>query len=408
MTERAANGPGEIEEAGLEIALVLASSTGGIGRHVRSLARAFASAGHRVFIYGPAATNLRFGFAEAGEECRPAFDAVEIGARPSPTATWRAVRQLRQRVRCADVVHAHGLRAGVVAALASARWRSGARQGAHRPALVVTFHNAALGSRLRRACVGYLERRLASASDAVLAVSPDLLAALRPARPDAGRALVSSRLPLPARARPEVRAEFGLTDGQPAVLALGRLHPQKGFDVLIEAAAVLGPRLAARSSRLRPVFLVAGEGPARRELEERIGSTRQRSDIDVRLLGDRSADVADLVEAADVVVMPSRWEGWPLAAAEVIGAGKPLVATAVGGLPELVGDAGVLVRPEDPDALATALAEVLTDAELASRLASRAGERAAQLPTDAAVAASVLATYRAVVRPPADSHAGHR
>jgi len=92
--------------------------------------------------------------------------------------------------------------------------------------------------------------------------------------------------------------------------------------------------------------------------------------------------------------MPSRWEGWPLAAAEVLGAGRPLVATRVGGLPELVGDAGLLVEPEDSGDLADALARVLTDPQLAADLAARARLRAAQLPNDVDVIRQILLCYQ--------------
>jgi glycosyltransferase involved in cell wall biosynthesis len=94
-----------------------------------------------------------------------------------------------------------------------------------------------------------------------------------------------------------------------------------------------------------------------------------------------------------VVVMPSRWEGWPLAAAEVLGAGRPLVATAVGGLPELVGDAAFLVPADDPGALAAAIQGVLADPSLANRLSQAATRRAAQLPTTEDVVGQVLSAY---------------
>ncbi|MDQ1485027.1 MAG: hypothetical protein QOJ62_720, partial [Actinomycetota bacterium] len=114
-------------------------------------------------------------------------------------------------------------------------------------------------------------------------------------------------------------------------------------------------------------------------------------------IGDRD-DVPDLVSAADVVVMPSRWEGWPLTAAEVLGAGRPLVATAVGGLPSLVGDAALLVPPEDPRALAAAIQSVLADPSVASRLSDAAQRRAAQLPTSDDVVRQVLATYEQAIQ----------
>ena len=208
-----------------------------------------------------------------------------------------------------------------------------------------------------------------------------------------------------------MRRLLGIGPGCRMVLAIGRLHPQKGFDVLIAAAASMAAARPAEEApapkRGEPVFAIAVEGPASAELEAQLRGVRRCCDVDVRFLGDRSEDLADLVGAADVVVMPSRWEGWPLAAAEVLGAGRPLIATAVGGLPELVGDAAVLVPAGDAEALAAAVSELLADPLRADALSARARARAAELPTDAEVVRSLLETYGAIVRGPGPAGA-HR
>jgi glycosyltransferase involved in cell wall biosynthesis len=228
-------------------------------------------------------------------------------------------------------------------------------------------------------------RRVAAVADVALAVSPDLVDQLRPAAPSAQRALVAAPLREPVSNRMAIRRQLGIDPDRRVVLAVGRLHPQKGFDVLVAAAARL------RDADRRLCVLIAGDGPARPTLVAAI----QRADVDVRLLGDRQ-DVADLLRAADVVAMPSRWEGWPLAAGEVLAAGVPLVASRVGGLPYLVGDAAVLVPPGDPVALAAALARILDDAGHAAELAVAGRRRAAQLPTDDDVTAQLARCYAAV------------
>jgi glycosyltransferase involved in cell wall biosynthesis len=139
---------------------------------------------------------------------------------------------------------------------------------------------------------------------------------------------------------------------RPYVLALGRLEIQKGFDVLIEALA----RLANPAADL----LIAGEGAERGELE---ALARARGIADrVHFLGttDRRTTVA-LLRSAAVVCCPSRFEGLPLVAIEAFAAGRPVVATNVNGIPELVRheETGVVVPPDDPPALAAALARVL-------------------------------------------------
>jgi glycosyltransferase involved in cell wall biosynthesis len=175
---------------------------------------------------------------------------------------------------------------------------------------------------------------------------------------------------LGTRGRDEVRAELGAGD-HPIVLTAGRLSAQKAHTVLLDASV----RLAAR--RPVPIVLIAGDGPLRDELARKI----QYGDLPVRLLGRRD-DVTDLMSAADVFVLPSDWEGQPLALQEALRAGLPIVATGVGGVPTMLAGAGELVPPGDADALASAVARILDDGELGRRLAERARRRGAALPTD--------------------------
>jgi glycosyltransferase involved in cell wall biosynthesis len=130
----------------------------------------------------------------------------------------------------------------------------------------------------------------------------------------------------------------------------------------------------------RRVF-IAGDGPLRASLAAQITETN----APVTLLGARE-DVADLMAAADVVVLPSEWEARALVAQEAMRAGVPLVCTAVGGLPALVSDAAVLVAVGDADALRDAVDRVLGDPELAARMTRRGRELAAGWPSGAEVA----------------------
>lgn len=389
----------------LRVALVLATSTGGVGRHVRALANGLVEAGHRVEVLGPAATNAKFAFDTP--DSRLTFRPVGIAAGFRPWLDFRAVVRLRRLTRDADVVHAHGLRAAAVTATALSRSpfrslgfrrrglrrRAFGRRGIRRPIFVVTFHNAVLGNGFRHRVLRFVMCRAAGAADTTLVVSADLAAELAASGVASDKALVAAVLPPPSRDAGTVRSALGIGVSDRMVVAVGRLHPQKGFDVLVRASEML-------RDRAPDVFVVvAGEGPARPMLEGLIAAGESL----VRLLGDRH-DVTDLVHAADVVVMPSRWEGWPLTAAEALGAGRPLVVTRVGGLPELVGDAALLVEPEDPLALADGLTRVLTDPKLAAELSARAISRAAELPSDDDVTAQILASYQRIpdsVRDPA-------
>ncbi|HEX7163827.1 MAG TPA: glycosyltransferase family 4 protein, partial [Trebonia sp.] len=121
-------------------------------------------------------------------------------------------------------------------------------------------------------------------------------------------------------------------------------------------------------------------------------------ELPVHLLGRRD-DVADLLAAADLCVLPSRWEGSPFTGQEALRAGTPVVATRVGGIPGVAGEGAVLlVPPGDPGALAAAVRSVLTDAALAARLRAAASKRAAALPSQDDAVAAVLDAYVSVRR----------
>ena len=366
---------------GRRVAEVLATSTGGVGTHVRAVLPALVAAGADVRVCGPAATEQLFGFTTAAA----AFAPVGISAGLSPGADARAVAALRRATADADLVHAHGLRAGLVAAAAR-------RLGDRSRPLVLTLHNALPegGGALRRV-LRLAERATIRGADVVLAASGDLAEnAWRQGARDVRVAPVSAP-PLPAAARTaaEVRAELGLADGRPLVVAVGRLHPQKGYDVLLDAAA----RWAGSSPP--PLVAVAGDGPLQDGLAARIAAER----LPVVLLGRRS-DVADLLAAADLAVLPSRWEARSLTAQEALRAGTPLVATRTGGLPELLGDGAQLVPVGDATALADAVTGLLADPTRARRLAEAGSRQAATWPDEAATARQLVALYRELLGAP--------
>ena len=165
---------------------------------------------------------------------------------------------------------------------------------------------------------------------------------------------------------------------------MGRLAAQKGFTTLIQAAARWQRR------RTVPLLLIAGEGPLEAELRRQAAA----AGVSVRFLGPRR-DVPALLAAADVVVVPSIWEGQPLIVQEALRAGRPLVATRVGGITGLTGDDGaLLVPPGDAGALAAAVTRLLDDPAAAARLEAAARARAALLPTETAAVDQVLRLYQ--------------
>jgi glycosyltransferase involved in cell wall biosynthesis len=381
----------------VKLALILGTSSGGTARHVKMLAVGCAARGLRVEVFGPAQTGRDFGFNGAAGDLaadRVGFTAVDIADRPRVAGDLRAIARLRRLLRAwrPDVAHAHGLRAGALTAIAVAFIRPSVHDP--KPALVVTVHNAPPAGGTAGAIYRILELIVARNADSVLCVSADLEDRMRAAGARrVGHAVVPAPAASPApdvsaETRAAIRAGSGAAPGQAIVLAAGRLVAQKGFGLLLDAAT--------RWSDIQPepLLVIAGSGPLAAELEARAASLG----LTVRFAGQRD-DVPALLAAADVFVLPSTWEGQALILQEALRAGVPIVATRVGGNPEVAGeDAAILVPPGDARALADAVRAVLGDPALAARLRKAAAARAHGLPDEDAAVAAALAEYRLVAR----------
>jgi glycosyltransferase involved in cell wall biosynthesis len=374
----------------MKVAFVLGTSTGGTGRHVRMLAAGCATRGLPIEVFGPAQTDRDFGFSAVPGV---GFAAVDIMDRPRVARDLRAIARLRRLAGAwrPGVVHAHGLRAGALTAIATALVRPTVYDP--RPALIVTVHNAPAAGGLTGAVYRVLEMIVARTADSVLCVSPDLEERMRAAGAQrVGRALVPAcpapASPAPASPAPASPAALGFDQDRPVVLAVGRLAAQKGFGVLLQAAA------RWRDLRPRPLLVIAGEGPLEAQLKAEAG----RLGLDARFMGQRD-DVPALLAAAAVFVLPSLWEGQPLILQEALRAGVPVVATRVGGTPVLTGeDAALLVPPDDPESLADAVRAVLDDPGIEHRLRQAAADRARTLPTEDEAVAAALAEYGRLTR----------
>jgi glycosyltransferase involved in cell wall biosynthesis len=317
---------------------VLGRSAGGIARHVAEITAALdGSDDISVVIAGPPDLPVPM-----PKDVRPVVIPNGVfGHR-------RARRELRSIIAAVepDVVHAHGLRAGIDSALAAKG------SGAH---VVVTVHNLVrpeVSGRLKALALKPAERMVVARADRVLAVSRDIATALSRGGP--GGEIEVLHLGIEPGKRPErsaadVRRELGLADDAGLVVTASRLSPQKALHVMIEAMTAMDAML-----------LICGEGPLEGELRSRAAELKIAERV--RFLGFRT-DVADLIAAADVFCLSSVWEGVPLAAMEAVQLGTPVVATDVGGTGELIADrvSGRLVPPGDPNALAAALTEVLAN-----------------------------------------------
>jgi len=180
-----------------------------------------------------------------------------------------------------------------------------------------------------------------------------------------------------AAVRAAVRAELGVPDDELLVLTVANLRPEKGYDVLLDAAR----NVADRNLPVR--FAAVGRGPLADELAARHRELGLGDRF--RFLGERS-DVIRLLVGCDVFVLPSRQEGLPVTLMEATSTGTAIVATAVGGVPQVITDGvdGLIVPPGDPGALADAIGRVVSDPVLRRRLGEGATLRSSMFDVGAA------------------------
>lgn len=329
----------------LRVLHVVRPAAGGIRQHVLSLLNGLDPAQITSSVAAP--PEFLAGITNAGN----LFASVPLAvAAKLSAADWDAARRLSQvQPQFSDVVHAHGLRAAWVAALAH-RFRPFP--------LIFTAHNAverSLSARLALAFVARHCTRIVAVSQSVA----DSLAAcgVPPTKLQVipNGVNIDHFMPL-ASSRAEARALLNLPEMAFVVASAARFSPEKGLDVLIQAARL----------RRHMTFVIAGDGP---QFEAQSNGLPPN----VRLLG-RLDDIRPLLFAADVFAVPSRREGQGIAALEAMAAGVPVVASHVGGLAEMLsdGETGLLVPPDDPEALAAALSRLQDDSRLRQNLAQSA------------------------------------
>lgn len=268
----------------------------------------------------------------------------------------RLIRILRdERI---DILHAHMFGSNV--------WGSLFGRLCRVPVVIAHEHTwSYVGQPLRRLIDRRVISRLADTFVAVSQADRERMIAIERVQPSKITVIPTAYLPRPADADADVRAELGIAPGVAVVGTIAILRPQKALEVLIAAVALLPGRLT------NTTLIIAGDGPCRAALEA------QAAELDLRervhFLGMRD-DTDAIWRAFDVGAISSDYEGTPLAAIEAMTNGIPLVATSVGGLPELLEHdvSALLVRPRDATALAGALARLIEDPLLRRRLAAEA------------------------------------
>ncbi|MDA5285354.1 MULTISPECIES: glycosyltransferase [unclassified Streptomyces] len=340
---------------------------GGVARVVTDLVRAQAAGGLRVVVGCPRGGRLADDARDAGAEVL----TWRAGRAPGPglPAEVLGAARLVRRVR-PDLLHAHSAKAGLAGRLAVRgslptvfqphAWSFDAVGGAT-AALALRWER--LGARWadRVLCVSESERRAGESEGiagrwSVIRNGVDL-DHFRPGRPDPeqDRAEARAGLPLPD----------GLRGGGPLAVCVGRLCPQKGQDILLRA----WPELLGAVPEAR--LALVGDGPDGERL-------RRTAPPGVFFAG-AAADIRPWLRAADLVVLPSRWEGMALAPLEAMACGRPVLVSDVSGARESLppGQGRLcLVPPEDPTALAKALGRLLTEPRLLAELGEQARQHA--------------------------------
>lgn len=317
-----------------------------------------------------------------GREVRGAADAIALGQ----------LLALMRRVR-PHVVHTHTAKAGTLGRLAARLARV--------PVVVHTYHGHVFRGyfpRGRTRVFLAIERVLARWSDCLLAVSDTVrreLLALGVGAPDRFRVLplgldLERYVAADAR-RGELRAELGLAPEVPLVTIVARLVPIKAHEVFLEAARHVRDALPATR------FLLVGDGERRPALEALTAELGLGGHV--RFLGWRR-DLDRVYADSWVVALTSRNEGSPVSLIEAMAAARPVVATRVGGVPDLVEDGltGRLVSPDDPAALAEAMLDLLRDAGRRCALGGAARQRVVPAFAAERLVAGIDRLYRELLR----------
>jgi glycosyltransferase involved in cell wall biosynthesis len=278
-----------------------------------------------------------------------------------------------------EVVHSHSLRSD----LAALAWKTVTRRP---PILLRTVHNT--DPHYAHWLIGRLGALAAHRLDHVIVIS------------DAVGRFLRSSIHVPAERMS--RIYYGLEPSQridgthgpvrPTILVLARLDPQKGQDVLIDAL----PRILARIPEARVLFAGHETGCSVASLKQR---ARDRGVLShVEFLGFRS-DVRALLQGASVLALPSRWEGFGLVLLEAMDVGRPIVASAVGAIPEVVRDreGGLLVPPDEPEALAEALITVLAEPDRAKAMGEAGRRRLIESFSERAMIEATESLYNALL-----------
>jgi glycosyltransferase involved in cell wall biosynthesis len=354
------------------------AEVGGGGSHLIQLAQGLALHGWTSTVVvgrdGPSGPGLR----AAGVPVLTLGGSMGVGTLLSLPRVLRSQRP--------DVVHVHGSRAGLLGTLS-------AHAAGVRP-VVYTAHAFAFRREdypiLRRAFV-LAERATCELADHVICLTHgDLAAAKEAGIPTSRATVIPNGIDVTRFTAGADRAVLGIAEGVPVIGMVARLVPQKDPMTFLHAARRIADTL--RDAR----FLLIGDGPLRSRVESAVRALGLEGRCLV--LGTRE-DVPELLQAMDVVLLTSRWEGLPIAALEAMAAARPLVASRLSGLSEVIDDGltGVLVSPGDSAQFAAAAVALLRDAPRRAAMGARARRRVADHFSQERMVTSTVGAYHAAL-----------
>ena len=336
---------------------------GGVAENVAQLAEGLRGWGWEVELAGPRESMIYDRAAAAGITVHRLDWAPGYG---SPRRDLRAAHQLARCVRNRrfDLLHCLSAKAGVIGRLVASRARVPVVYSPQCFSFIGDF------GILRRLVALTIERSLAVVTDQIICVSEDEhQQARRIGIPERRLSVVrNGSPPCPSDALPDpLTASFA--NGGPLVASVAVLREQKRIDVLIDAA----PSILARVPEAK--IAVIGDGPLREQLSDRAANLELDKEPRFTFLPFAGSSHNHLL-TIDLFVLPSSWEGLPIALLEALACGVPTVATAVGGTPEVVvPETGLLVPPADPNALSDAIVALLRQPQQRAEMAAKARKR---------------------------------
>lgn len=348
------------------IAYLVRPAEGGIKSHLLTLLHGLDQTRFDPVVICPPGTSLCEELEKDGFRTIP----LDLVGDLSPARDIRSVflvRRILSELK-PEILHIHSAKAGLVGRIA-------ALMLTRRPKIILTMHSFVFDERTgpkKRAVVAFLERRLARVTDKIITVSKALKDQYVSQMGVASDLVEVIPNGVEFREIPKTPVDPGK---YPLIGTVARLAPQKGIDTFIRAAAVV------RKSHPSARFAIIGDGPLRESLESLVNDLGIGDCVE--FLGFRT-DALDVVSTFDVFVLASTWETFGLTLVEALSQGVPVVASRVGGIPEIVDGetTGLLAESGNPDDFADKICRLLDDKDLAARI-GRAGNESVRSRFDA-------------------------